>query len=391
MQRNYLHFLIIGLSILLPKVCLSGPSPCTIELLRLSKTGVIFAPNAWLEEGLYGETPWTNLSTSRPPSRSQNSERIFILGKHGRALKAQAQSTDGSIIFSDPLGEKFSIQFNPRNSTSTKDQPVSIEPIDFRANSSDFSDSEIREQFKEITQAEILEEARKRARSQLSQNPSYRNVSAEAKKVYIQRTTHANEVWIEKYLAGQPLTTADLLKINGLVTLNQNAEPYLAYLFDQESPHANENGVFSLLRGQQVSVEGLRNGNTGLNLTAAPAVARFSFLESKDFLDWEYPYKPGTVEPALVDLLQQINQLNTENELADVVLLFRQFRLIHPMPDGNSKTSYVLLDAMLHKIGMPPLPNTFEEARAVMFLSAEETEHNFRRDYTNQYAPERFE
>lgn len=391
MQRNQLHFLIVGLSFLLPQLCLSSPSPCGVELLKLSKTGVIFAPHAWLEEGLFGQTPWTNLSSSRPPSRSRIFDQVFNLGTHGRALKAQAETTDRSIIFSDPLGEKFSIQFNRPKNRSPKAQRVSIEPIDFSANSSNFSDPEIREQFKKIEPALVSEEARRRAKSQLSQNPSYRKAGVEAKKVYLARTAQANEIWMEKHLTGQDLALADLLKINGLVTLNKNAEPYLAHLFEKESPHAAANGAFSLLRGQEVSVEGLINGSPSLNLTAAPAIARFSFLDSKDFLDWEYPYKPNAVEPALIDLLQQINQLTAENELADVVLLFRQFRFIHPMLDGNSKTSYVLLDAMLHKIGMPPLPNTFEEARAVMFLSAEETEYNFRRDYASQYAPERLE
>lgn len=98
----------------------------------------------------------------------------------------------------------------------------------------------------------------------------------------------------------------------------------------------------------------------------APAIHKFS--------------ETTKVEEQMTQLLEQVNNISTKTNLAEIARLYQNFILIHPFADRNGRTSRLLLTRMLVQAGFPLVKNS-PEYKNIFYQSPEELAYHLQSQF----------
>lgn len=91
---------------------------------------------------------------------------------------------------------------------------------------------------------------------------------------------------------------------------------------------------------------------------------------------------PDKVPRMLNELIDKINRVEAHTPLETIAALQQEFVVIHPFIDGNGRTVRVLLDYMLLRAGLPPMPHDIHVTRSALYRSPAETADIWRIRYS---------
>lgn len=227
------------------------------------------------------------------------------------------------------------------------------------------------------------------ARQQLAQNFHFRNPdnSVEAKRRILKRQRMANRALMPYANGNTDLTTELYVMMNGIVATTPSGISTVGQSYMNVSgnhPLAEPDLNVGVLRGRTTLVLDSKGNPHEIDASKVHVSYRYNALNRAAFTnmpEWPYPTEPEQVETHLDELIIRANAIGPSSPLSEILDIFYELRFVHPMLDGNSKSSYVLLDAMLRRAGFPPLPDHEPTTRSIMFNSRNQVERNLREAY----------